>query len=240
MLQIISPDASIFQDFGFSVAMSQHYVVIGAPGDESTGVDGGKVYIYELDNDDGVLEVELDESFTPGSDDDFARFGTAVAIYEGTDDVQVPENSLSAWVAVGAPGSNTTGVVSVYAKIEDANDDDWTLLAEVKPPDTVPASGFGRAVAWYNDVLVRNEFIFEALVFNQIYINHRLHLGSITSLSLGLFSFTRMIIRILLCLLIRSLLKILYRGTNLASRYLCSEQGLPPILDMSLVLGHQE
>lgn len=134
--------------------MSQNYVVVGAPGDDSNGVESGKIYIYELENDDGELEVDLDDAFAPATDADFARFGTSVAVYEGTDDVQVPENSLSAWVAVGAPGGNSTGVVSVFAKVEAAEDDDWTLLAEIKPPDTVPTSGFGRAVAWYNDFLV--------------------------------------------------------------------------------------
>ena len=134
--------------------MSQNYLIIGAPGDAMMGENSGMVYIYELDADGGEFEVDFDASFMPGMDTMGARFGTSVAVYEGTGDIFVPEDPLQGWAAVGAPGLNLTGSVFIYTKNEDDEDDDWALASQVWPPISESPIDFGASVSWYSDVLV--------------------------------------------------------------------------------------
>jgi hypothetical protein len=150
--QIVSPDYTTTQEFGYAVSLSRYYLVIGSPGDAMMGADSGMVYIYALGADAaGGFEAAFSASFMPGMDTAGARYGTSVAIYDGSADVNVPESALSEWVAVGAPGRNVSGMVSVYAKVEGAA---WALVGSLGAPPAAAASGFGQSVAWYNDFLV--------------------------------------------------------------------------------------
>lgn len=151
-IQFISPNPTDVQEFGFSVAMSEKYVVVGAPGDDMMATENGMAYVYALSNNEGQLSVDLDASFMPMALTANSRFGASVAIYDGSDDVNVPENILSEWIAIGAPGLNVSGMVFVYVKIND--NDIWSLLGKVWSREP-SSSDFGHSVAWYNDYMVR-------------------------------------------------------------------------------------
>ena len=159
ILQIVSPDATIYQEFGYAVSLSQDYIVIGAPGDDMMGANSGMIYIYKLGNSNGVFTATFDASYMAGMNTANARFGTSVAIYYGSNDVAVPENPLSEWVVTGAPGLNVTGMACVYARIE-GYESSWEPIGNVWPPEVTFAVNFGQSVAWYNDYLVRIIFAF--------------------------------------------------------------------------------
>lgn len=133
--------------------MSPNYLVVGAPGDAMMGENSGMIYIYELEMEGTTLDVDLDDSFMAGMNSVNARFGTAVSVYEGSSDVNVPENALSTWVLVGAPGLNTSGTVFIFYK--ESDESDWVQSFVFSPAVSVGAIGFGQSVAWYNDILVR-------------------------------------------------------------------------------------
>lgn len=153
LFQIISPDPDGDQEFGYAVSMSNEYIVVGAPGDDGKGDDSGAVFLYKTGSDNTDFTATFEISFAPTTSSANARFGSSVAVYDGDSDINIPEKILSEWVAVGAPGRSTTGLVSVYVKGEDI-DSEWTMLADLTPPETVSATGFGQSVAWYNDFLV--------------------------------------------------------------------------------------
>jgi len=86
-----------FDRFGFNVGMSDSYTIISAPReDDSTGLDQGKVYIFN--NSNGSLAHTLDNpntSGTPSNDE----FGFKVAISESYAIVSAPFESSNSGVA---------------------------------------------------------------------------------------------------------------------------------------------
>lgn len=152
-MQIVSPDSTSVQEFGYSVAIADTFIVIGAPGDDMMHTQNGMAYIFKLGNNDGQLTADLDKSLMPMGLNAYARYGHAVAIYYGSENADVPESALSDWVVIGAPGLNSTGMVFVYVKIYATTE--WITVGEVWPRDVDSAVKFGRAVAWYNDFMVQ-------------------------------------------------------------------------------------
>ena len=131
-------DFGIGDEFGFSVALSEKFLVVGAPGKEAncdpitvaqeSNCDTGAVYIYIKTGTDWVFRQRLfpSDSFAPGkggtaapgAENVFQRFGYSVAIHERR-------------LVVGAPGTDSnqgngsalgTGAVFAY---ELDNDDLW-------------------------------------------------------------------------------------------------------------------
>jgi hypothetical protein len=157
LLQIYSPDPTVDQLFGYSVALSDNYFVVGAPGDAMVGANTGMVYVYAYSISDNTWISGVDASFMPPMGNTGALFGSSVAIFEGSDDVSVPEASLSAWLAVGAPGRNVTGMVTVYYKAAVTTENPnptWENLGNIAPPVSANGIKFGSAVTWYADILV--------------------------------------------------------------------------------------
>ena len=74
--------------YGFSVAASDDYVVIGAPGDDTISEDAGSVYFYDFDSLELVVKVDY-----PGNTSS-AKFGTSVAIDGDTVVVGAPDDNL--------------------------------------------------------------------------------------------------------------------------------------------------
>jgi len=95
MKQSLSPeDAHEYHYFGYSVAVYEDTIVLGAAGDDHGGVSTGAVYIYDYDN--SYAEWYPVAKLTSTNAQAFDNFGTSVDIYKK-------------YVVVGASGDQTLG-----------------------------------------------------------------------------------------------------------------------------------
>lgn len=139
--QIVSPNPAATQSFGCAVSLGAQLLAVGASGDSSLSENNGKVYVFEFSTGD------LKETFTPGSAPAGALFGSAVAIFDGTADVNIPEAPLEEFLIVGAPGRDATGMVTIYYLPVDENSS-WVMLADLSPPVNTNGINYGQSVAW--------------------------------------------------------------------------------------------
>ena len=72
--KILASDGELGDAFGYSVAVSDNHIVVGAPEDDDSGSMSGSVYVYNLD---GTGEVKITAS--DGAANDY--FGGSVAIH---------------------------------------------------------------------------------------------------------------------------------------------------------------
>lgn len=135
--QLVAADGLGGDGFGFSLAMDDSLLVVGAPGHDAAGAQAGAAYVYRAIG--GAWQFEAKLLPPPGSGG-FA--GISVAL-DGER------------VAVGAPaarvGSATAqGVVHVYVRSQGA----WILEQTVIAPDGAANDVFGSAVTFGGGRLV--------------------------------------------------------------------------------------
>lgn len=124
---IPNPDPAAFADFGVSVAISGTTLVVGAPGENVSGIDeDGAVFLFDLTSD--TLLTEFNNP-TPQYD---GLFGWSVAIAGTT-------------VVVGAPDQNASGIFEAGAA--DIFSTSTGLSSMLSSPNPVKLGGFGQAVA---------------------------------------------------------------------------------------------
>ena len=126
-VKITASDAAQSDEFGFSVAIGNSKVAIGARGEGT----GGAVYVYNLD---GTGEVKITPSDTASSDD----FGSAVAI--GNSKVYVGSRSDD-------DNGSSSGSVYIYNL-------DGTGEVKITASDGVSFARFGSSLAIGHDKLV--------------------------------------------------------------------------------------
>ena len=134
-----TPDATEGDNFGFfSLALEGNNVLVGAPRNDSDGVDIGRAYLFD------AVSGDLLQTFTTPDVTGLDQFGLSVAL-DG-------ENVL-----VGAPFNNSDGVNVGRAYLFDAGSGD--LLQTFTLPDVTGSDFFGLAVALEDDkVLIGNAF----------------------------------------------------------------------------------
>jgi hypothetical protein len=138
--RIQSPKAADNDLFGSSVALSGNLLVVGAPFENSNGIeDSGAAYVYGL-TDSGFLFVQRLESASPAK---WGWFGASVAI-------------SSDWIAVGAPGAlgfagASTGAVHLYRR--HPPDHEVELPGDLLPAPGIGPGGFGLSIALSGDRL---------------------------------------------------------------------------------------
>ena len=134
-------DTSASDYFGYSVAMSGNYCIVGAyREDDSTGTDSGKAYIFNVTT--GELAHTLDNP-NPVSTSQVDYFGWAVAIFGN-------------YAVVGAPqeeetGSSNSGKAYIY------NVNTGILLDTLDNPNVYNTSAsdkFGESVAMFGDYVI--------------------------------------------------------------------------------------
>jgi WD40 repeat protein len=116
-VKITASDAATMDLFGFSVAVADNHIVVGAQGNDDSGSASGSAYVYNLD---GTGEVKITASDAAADD----RFGNSVAVSDTK-------------VAVGAKNS---GAVYVY-------NTDGTGEVKITASDGAVNDGFGCSVA---------------------------------------------------------------------------------------------
>lgn len=125
-LKITAIDGGAGNEFGYSIAVDQGVVAVGAPKDDDNGAYSGSAYL--LDTSTGVQLAKLLPS--DGAPDD--EFGCSIAINGGM-------------VAVGALRDEHNGVTSGSVYLFDVST--GAQLAKLAPADGAAGDEFGTAVA---------------------------------------------------------------------------------------------
>jgi hypothetical protein len=144
------PTPAIGQLFGASVGSISHWVMVGAPGDDTGATDAGAAYLF--DEVGGVL-VQTYLNPTPAASDSFAQ---SVA-------VRHPGRVGGMVAAVGAPGDDLGGVTDVGSAYIFATDSDGDGVSDIldncraEPnADQADADGDGLGDACDNCAAVSN------------------------------------------------------------------------------------
>ena len=137
-------NADTRDQFGFSVALSENYLVIGAVGEggaDNSKPDAGAVYVFSRDNNGGWRQQGLLRAFNADAGD---LFGGAVALSDDT-------------LAVGAVGKNSAdnskpdaGAVYVFSS---DNNGEWRQQGFLRAFNADAGDLFGGAIALSGDTL---------------------------------------------------------------------------------------
>ncbi len=131
--KLLGSDTSAGDQFGFSVALSKPYVIVGAPFNGVNGSASGAAYIFRC----GAAGCHQEARMTALGASAFDQFGFSVSIDETT-------------AVVGAPGVDGTGAVEIYQRSGGV----WARQARIRPGGAAPGSGFGFSVSIRGDTLV--------------------------------------------------------------------------------------
>ncbi|MCA8959994.1 MAG: FG-GAP repeat protein [Planctomycetes bacterium] len=124
--KIVPSDGGAENEFGFSVALDQGLLVVGARHDDDNGPESGSAYVYDALS--GALVFKLTASDGAAGDE----FGFSVAIDGGH-------------IAIGALRDNQGGVTSGSVYLFDAST--GAELAKLTPSDGADGDEFGHSVA---------------------------------------------------------------------------------------------
>ncbi|MEA1981926.1 MAG: FG-GAP repeat protein, partial [Campylobacterota bacterium] len=94
--KLVASDGQANDNFGDSVALSDSYIIVGAPNEDDTNTNAGSVYIFDING----SSTQKIQASSPSSD---AYFGSSVAI-------------SNEYLVVGAEGANGFGRAYVFKK----------------------------------------------------------------------------------------------------------------------------
>ena len=125
--------------FGWSLAMWERTIAVGAFADDTSGLDSGAVYIFEKDSN----EIWNQQArVTPSDGEDNDHFGRSVDIHKD-------------WLIVSSPFNDEAGIEAGSVYIYERDDEDWLLQAKVFPQiDPTDFNEFGFGVAVSDDFFV--------------------------------------------------------------------------------------
>lgn len=126
-------DAAIADEFGRAVAVSGNLAIVGAPRNDSMGVNAGAAFIYEYDAANDVWTEAA--GLYPTDAGLYDEFGGAVSIDSNR-------------AVVGSMSHAGTGAVYVFEKI---NDSTWAQTAKLLAADAAMGDKFGGKVALDGD-----------------------------------------------------------------------------------------
>jgi len=128
--QLYASDASASDWFGTSVSLSGDRLVVGAPGEDSEGINAGAVYVFDLNSGTWTQTDQLVVASLNAHD----RFGTAVSL-----DVDR--------ILVGAYGVDLTGINFGAAYIFDLVAGNWAHTTTLTASDGANLDSFGESVS---------------------------------------------------------------------------------------------
>ena len=130
LFKVTSLNASWYDAFGISVAISGDRAIIGAYGESTDGIDGGAAYIFQYQNGDWSQTKKL-QAYNAQADD---LFGNSVAI-------------SGDWAIVGAYGEDTGGTDAGEIYFFQYRDGDWLQTEKLQASDKEANDRFGNSVA---------------------------------------------------------------------------------------------
>ena len=151
--RLTAPDAAAGQLFGYSVAVDDDTVVVGAYGDDGNGPGSGSAYIFIMPATGWVADAEYNEAakLTASDGTEGDRFGYSVAVNANT-------AVIGAYLADGTDsgGNPLTDSGSGYVFRRDSHSDEWVQTARLTVPEGAaqPDDWFGHSVAVYGDFAV--------------------------------------------------------------------------------------
>ncbi len=116
--------------YGAAVALSEHYAVVGAPGDDGHASDSGAAYVFYRDTGGWILQQKL----CPRAPRENGRFGASVVIDGDT-------------MLVGAPGAFGSGSEVAAAYVYTCVGASWHEQQRLDHPLPTQADHFGAALA---------------------------------------------------------------------------------------------
>lgn len=136
-MKILPSDARPGQNFGFSIAVDDPLMVVGAYRDSAVASEAGSVYVFEREGDRWVQQIRLEKE-TPVADD---LFGYDVATDGET-------------IAVSAIRDTTEGMrlgaVYIYRRVAGV----WGLQQQLLPSNRLQEGDFGWSLAIIGDTLM--------------------------------------------------------------------------------------
>ncbi len=140
--KLTNPGGGVFEDFGWSVAISGDVIVIGVPGEDYANGRRGAAYVFRGAGSAWVLEAKL----TAPDAGAYTLFGESVSV-------------SGALIVVGAPFDDAacpfdpncnSGAVYVFRH----DSSGWVLDAKFSAVDTAPHDNFGSSVSISGDVVL--------------------------------------------------------------------------------------
>ncbi|MHC4426613.1 MAG: FG-GAP repeat protein [Planctomycetota bacterium] len=135
--KLAATDGAAYDYFGYSVATSTNYAVVGALRDDDNGDGSGSVYIFERAGAGWIEQAKLTAS--DGTTDD--NFGFAVSI-------------SGDYVIVGAPFDGDNGYSSGAAYIFKRDGESWVEQAKLISSDGMAEELFGESVSISGDYAI--------------------------------------------------------------------------------------
>jgi hypothetical protein len=141
--KLVAGDGSAGDEFGYSVAISDDLIIVGAWRDDAPKTDSGSAYIFGRDQ-GGTDNWGLVQHLTAIEDGAHDRFGESVAISGDT-------------VVVGASLDDAptvdSGSAYVFAR-DQGGPGDWGEVRKIRHSDAAAGDRFGRSVAVFGDTAV--------------------------------------------------------------------------------------
>lgn len=135
--KLSASDGGASDEFGFSVAISGNYAIVGAPGDDDFGSNSGSAYIFFNNGSSWTQQAKLTASVGVANDE----FGTSVSI-EGD------------YAIVGASFDDAGTMDSGGAYIFHRSGSTWTEQAILSASDAATNDQFGQSVSIDGDYAI--------------------------------------------------------------------------------------
>lgn len=130
--KLVARDGTPDDAFGFAVALTPEYALIGARNDNELGSGAGAAYVFKQQNSTWVQTAKL----TARAGGSFDYFGNAVAL-------------SGDYALIGAPGENFEhGAAYIFERKVAGAGETWQEAARLQGRDGASGDHFGVAVAW--------------------------------------------------------------------------------------------
>lgn len=137
--QIITPsDLELYVHFGYAIAATKDYIIVGSPKDSQNGVQSGSAYIFKKELDGMWSEVQKIVSNDVAIRD---NFGISVALFENT-------------AVVGSYQDDDIGENSGSAYVFEKTSNTWSQVTKLNASNGLAGDYFAKNVSISNNTIV--------------------------------------------------------------------------------------
>jgi len=159
-------DTNTTDQFGHSIAVDGEFAIVGAWIDEQAGDDAGSAYIFLVNADGSLTELEKIIGSDVGVDD---HFGV---------DVDIDDETVVVGASQWSPPDGGAGAAYVFDRGPVAPFD-WVQVAKLTPPAGQTEGEFGRAVAIEGDVVLIGDLVAGGFASTGKVFVHERHAGGV-------------------------------------------------------------